>query len=441
MVRMKTSSALTRRHFLGTTLAAAVAPQFIPSRLLATETAPSNTIRLGHIGVGGQGSGLLNNFVNLKGAQSVAIADPFQSRREKAGAKVKASQGHDPKLHADFREVLADDSIDAVVIATPDHWHVPIALAAVRAGKNVYVEKPLGYTLEQNQVLMAAVKKHNRIFQYGTQQRSQEIVKRGIELVLNGYMGELQRIDCWAPQGAGGGSLEQIPVPAELDYELYLGPAPMKPCSADRITNKASWYCSDYSIGFIAGWGAHPLDIAIWGMDHDTRGPIRFKGTGNYPTPNALFNNCATWDVNVQFSTGVPMHFLSSELAAPIVHKYLGKTPGDGTTFFGSEGWICIGRGYASASNPDWLRIREPKGDKRVLYRPNYYAAFVESVRERSLSVAPIEDAVRSDALSHLSLLAIESDQEVIWDPQAYRITSPAALNTRMSTPIRGNWM
>jgi len=438
---MKTSSTLTRRRFLGNSLAAAIIPQFIPSRLLGGDTAPSNTIRLGHIGVGGQGSSLLRNFLSVKGAMSAAIADPFQARRESAGAKVKATQGHEPKLYHDFRELLADPSIDAVVIATPDHWHVPIALAALRAGKDIYVEKPLGYTLNQNRALLESVKKHNRVFQYGTQQRSQEIVKRGIELVLNGYMGELQRIEVWAPAGAGGGSLEEIPVPAGLDYDLYLGPAPMKPCTKDRITSKASWYCSDYSIGFIAGWGAHPLDIAMWGMDHDKRGPIRFRGKGDFPTPDALFNNCATWDVDIQLSSGVPMRFLSDKNAAPVVEKYLGKTPSDGTTFFGSEGWITIGRGYAAASNPDWLRIREPKGDRRVLYRPNYYAAFVESVRERSPSVAPIEDAVRSDAFSHLSLLAIQSGKEVIWDPAAYHITSPEVLNEKMSHPIRGDWM
>jgi predicted dehydrogenase len=438
---MKTSSALTRRRFLGSTLAAAVAPQFVPSRLLAAESAPSNTIALGHIGVGGQGSGLLRNFVGVPGAKSVAIADPFQSRREKAGSTVQASQGHEPKLYNDFRELLADASIDAVVIATPDHWHVPIALAALRAGKDIYVEKPLGYTLNQNREMLEAVTKHKRIFQYGTQQRSKEIIKRGIELVLNGYIGELQRIEAWAPAGKGGGSLEEIPVPAGLDYDLYLGPAPMKPCTKDRITGAGSWYCSDYAIGFIAGWGAHPLDIAIWGMDHDQRGPMSFQGTGDFPTPDALFNTCATWDVNIKFSSGVPMHFMSDNHAGPIVEKYLGKTPDNGTTFFGSEGWVSIGRGHAATSNPDWLRIRELKGDRRVLYRPNYYAAFVESVRDRSPSVAPIEDAVRSDAFSHLSLLAIQSGKEVVWDPAAYRITSPQPLNERMSSPVRGDWM
>lgn len=431
---------LTRRKFLGTA-AAASAPLILPSHLLASETAPSNTIRLGHIGTGSRGTALLTNFLSVPGARSVALADPFQPRRVSAAKRVKESQGHDPKIYNDFRELLTDDSIDAVIIATPDHWHVPIALAALRAGKDIYVEKPLGYTLEQNRLIAEAVKKGDRIFQYGTQQRSTEMLKRGIELVLNGQIGELQRIEAWCPAGQGGGSLEEIPVPAGLDYELYLGPALMRPCTADRITKEASWYCADYAIGFIAGWGAHPLDIAIWGMDHDTRGPIHFRGTGDFPTPDALFNTCATWDVEIKFSTGVPMRFMSQNHATPIVEKYLGRAPGDGTTFFGSDGWVSLSRGRASTSNPEWLRITEHPGGIRVHYRPNFYAAFVESVRDRTPSVAPIEDAVRSDALSHLSLMAIQSGGDVVWDPAAYRITSPESLNAKMTSEIRGNWI
>jgi predicted dehydrogenase len=430
----------SRRRFLGGVIAAAVAPQFIPSRVLGGESAPSRKIQLGHIGTGNQGSGLLQNFLSVQDAVSVAIADPYQARREAAGKRVKDSQGHEPKLYNDFRELLADKSIDAVIIATPDHWHVPIGLAAVRAGKDVYIEKPLGHTLAQNQALLGACRKHQRIFQYGTQQRSQELLKRGIELVLNGYIGDLQRIEVWAPSGQGGGSLAEIPVPAGLDYDLYLGPAPMKPCSSDRITNLGSYFCSDYSIGFIAGWGAHPLDIAIWGMDYDQQGLASFRGTGQFPTPDALYNNCATWDVEIKFAGGLPMHFMSHNLAEPIVKKYRKNFEGDGTTFFGSKGWVSLSRNGSEASNPEWLKLRECEGSKRVLYHNHYYKSFVDSVRERTPSIAPIEDAVRTDALSHLSLLAIQSGGEVIWDPKAYQIQSPAALQPRMSHEIRGAW-
>jgi predicted dehydrogenase len=430
----------SRRRFLAGVIAAAVAPQFIPSRVLGGETAPSRRIQLGHIGTGAQGTSLLQNFLSVEGAISVAIADPYQERREAAGKRVQESQRHEPKLYHDFRDLLADKSIDAVIIATPDHWHVPVGLAAVHAGKDVYIEKPLGHTLAQNRALLEACQKRQRVFQYGTQQRSQELLKRGIELVLNGYIGELQRIEVWAPAGMGGGSLDEIPVPAGLDYDLYLGHAPMKPCSKDRITSPASWYCSDYSLGFIAGWGAHPLDIAIWGLDYDRKGPVTFRGTGAFPTPNALFNNCATWDVEIGFAGGLAMHFMSDNHAQAIVTKYRKNWDSNGTTFFGSKGWVSLSRGGCAASNPDWLKLKECAGTKRVLYHHRYYKSFVDSVRDRSPSIAPIEDAVRSDALSHLSLLAIQSGGEVVWDPEAYRIQSPAALNARMSHDVRGSW-
>ena len=438
---------ISRRRFLGGVFAAAVAPQFIPSRVLGGETAPSRKIRLGHIGTGNQGTNDMRNFLTVDSAISVAVCDPFRQRRERAAGFVKEAQGHDPKLYNDFRELLANPDIDAVVIATPDHWHVPIGLAAVRAGKDVYIEKPLGHSLAQNRAMLEACRKHDRIFQYGTQQRSQELLKRGVELVLNGYIGELQRIEVWAPEGHGGGSLDEIPVPEGLDYDLYIGPAPMKPCSKDRIASAGSWFCSDYALGFIAGWGAHPLDIAIWGMDSDTKGPISFRGTGIFPTPNALFDTCATWDVEIKFADGIPMHFMSTNHAKPIVQKYRtdvqgdsAKFFGDGTTFFGAKGWVSLSRGGCCASNPAWIKLKQCEGTKRVLYRNHYYKSFVESVRDRSPSIAPIEDAVRSDALSHLSLLAIKSGGEVVWDPKDYRILSPEPLNAQMTHPVRGAW-
>jgi len=286
---------MSRRRFLAGILAASVAPAIVPRRVLGGQSAPSRKIHLGHIGTGGQGTGLLRNFLTVESAISAAICDPYRQRRERAAGFVKEAQGHDPKLYNDFRELLADPAIDAVVIAPPDHWHVPIGLAAVRAGKHVYIEKPLGHSLAQNKAMLEACRKTGRVFQYGTQQRSQEMLKRGVELVLNGYIGDLQRLEVWAPEGIGGGSLEEIPVPEGLDYELYIGPAPMKPCTKDRITTAASWYCSDYALGFIAGWGAHPLDIAIWGMEDDTKGPIHFRGTGDFPTPKGLFDTCAAW--------------------------------------------------------------------------------------------------------------------------------------------------
>lgn len=431
----------TRRHFISTTAAAVAAPWILTARRTAAAEAAGRIIRLGHIGVGGKGTDLLRNFLSVPGALSVAIADPFLQRRESAGARVKEVQGHEPKLYNDFRELLEDASIDAVIIATPDHWHVPIGLAAMRAGKDVYVEKPLGHSLAQNRAMLEACAKHDRIFQYGTQQRSQEILRRGVELVLNGAIGEVERIDIWAPRGGGGGSLEEIPVPDGLDYDLYIGPAPMRPCTKDRITSAGSWFCSDYALGFIAGWGAHPLDISIWGMDYDLRGPFKIRGTGRADTPDGLFNTISSWDVRMEFAGGITSHFMSDDIAKPLVQSYRKNWCGDGTTFFGPKGWISLSRGGYAASNPDWFRQKPGPDAKRVPYHHQYYQAFVEAVRHHTPSIAPIGDAVRSDALSHLSWLAIQSDSEVVWDPKAYRIVSPGSLNERTSHPIRGNWL
>jgi glucose-fructose oxidoreductase len=430
----------SRRRFLTTSTAAFAAPFVLTSRRSLAADAAGRTIRLGHIGVGGQGSGLMRNFISVPGARSVAIADPFLNRRELAGQKVKETQGHDPKLYSDFRDLLSDPKIDAVIIATPDHWHVPIGLAAVRAGKDVYIEKPLGHTLAQNKAMLDACVKNDRIFQYGTQQRSQEILRRGIELVINGAIGEIERIDIWAPKGKGGGSLEEIAVPDGLDYDLYIGPAPMKPCTKDRITSPGSWYCSDYAIGFIAGWGAHPLDISIWGLDYDQQGPFKVRGTGTVATPDALFNTITSWDVRMEFAGGIKTHFMSDDIAKPIVETYRKNWDNDGTTFFGSKGWVSLSRGGYSASDPEMFRIKQGPDAKRVPYQQSYYKAFVDAVRDHTPSIAPITDAVRSDALSHLSVLAIQSGSEVVWDPKTYRIVSPEPLNERLSSTVRGDW-
>jgi predicted dehydrogenase len=441
---MKRNLELSRRRFVGGllrgALVAAVAPNFIPLRVLAGNDTPSKKIQLGHIGIGAQGTGLLHNFLAVDSAIPVAVCDPFRQRRENGGRLVQQFRKHEPKLYNDFRELLADQSVDAVVVATPDHWHVPIGLAAVRAGKDIYLEKPLGHSLEQNRAMLEACRKHKRIFQYGTMQRSTELIKRGVELVLNGYLGDLQRLEVWVPDGQGGGSLDEIPVPAGLDYELYIGPAPMKPCTKDRIASHGSWYCSDYALGYIAGWGAHQLDVAIWGMDADTKGPVSFRGTGDFPTPDGLFNTCATWDVEVKFHNGIPMRFMSGGIAEPVVKKYRENWEANGTTFFGTKGWVSLSRNSVAASNPDWLKLQQCEGNRRVFYRNHYYQAFVDSVRERSPSVAPIQDALRSDALSHLSLMAIKTGEEVVWDPKKYKIKSPKSLNEQMHQPVRGDW-
>ena len=431
----------TRRRFLTSATAAFAAPLILPgTRAWGDDASALRTIRLGHIGTGSRGGALLRNFTSAPGARSVAVCDPFDHRRTNAANHIEQTQGHKPKSYVDFRELLADPDIDAVVIATPDHWHVPIGIAAVEAGKDVYLEKPLGYTLAQNQQMLKACEASGRFFQYGTQQRSQEILHRGMELVLNGTIGDIERIEMWCPEGQGGGSLDEIPMPDGLDYNLYIGPAPLRPPTQDRLTKEASWYCADYALGFIAGWGAHPLDIAIWGLDFDLEGPFTVKGTGHVATPDALFNTLTTWDVEMKFAGGIEARFMSHRIAEPVVRAYNDTFRGDGTTFFGTKGWISLSRGGASASNPEWLRQRVPAESARLPYHRNWYHGFVECVRDRKPSPGSIQEAVRSDAMSHLAVIAIESGRQITWDPNSYRIISPEPLNSKMTAPSRDEW-
>ena len=193
-----------------------------------------------------------------------------------------------------------------MIIATPDHWHVPIGLAAARSRKDMYVEKPLGLSIEQDKALRSAIGRYGSLFQYGTQQRCFNThCAFACELVRNGYLGQIKEIHVLAPAGSAGGSTEPIPVPDGFNYDLWLGPAPVSPYTADRCTSAGSYHVYDNSLGFIAGWGAHPLDIMHWGYPLI---PVEYEGTGVIPT-QGLFNTITNWDIRGRFAGGVAFTF------------------------------------------------------------------------------------------------------------------------------------
>ncbi len=225
-------------------------PAFIRSTALgdANTPPPSDRVTLGHIGVGGRGSFLLQATQKGRGIQSVAVADCYEDRREAAAAAIAGT------AYADFRRILDRKDIDGVIVATPDHWHVPIAVMAAQAGKDVYLEKPMGLTLEQDLRCQTIFREQNRIFQYGTQQREAKHQQFGRELIRSGKLGELQAIEVQAPNGGSGGSTESAAVPPGFDYEMWLGPAPRTPYAVDRCKPKGTYWIYDQSIGYLAGW-------------------------------------------------------------------------------------------------------------------------------------------------------------------------------------------
>jgi len=308
------------------------------------------------------------------------------------------------------------------VIATPDHWHVPIALAAVRAGKDVYVEKPLGVSIEHDKALRAAVHTHGSIFQYGTQQRSFNThCAFACELVRNGYVGELKAIHILAPDGATGGNPAPQPVPEGLDYDLWLGPAPLAPYTHDRVIGGGRWYIYDYALGFIAGWGAHPLDIAHWGYPHI---PVEYHGTGRIPA-EGLFDTIVDWDVRGRYANGM---------------EFTMKTGTDATRFVGTNGWVTASRGGIRAEPAALLKVKIKPDEVHLLQDNNHYRNFLASVLARKTPASNIDSAVQSDFISHLGDIAIRTGRTIHWDPQQETIVGDETARRMMQRAMRAPW-
>jgi len=414
----------SRRQFLKTS-ATLVAPMILPARILFGANTPSHRVTTGHIGVGGQGGGLLGGFLGVENCQVLAVCDPLKDRREARAEQVNKHYGGAVcRAYNDFRELLVRDDIDAVVIATPDHWHVPISLAAVRAGKHVYCEKPLGLSIEQNKALRAAVRQYGATFQYGTQQRSFNThCGFAAELVRNGYLGEIKAIHVVAPNGARGGDPTPQPVPAGLDYDLWLGPAPVTPYTRDRVLGIGRWHIYDYAIGFIAGWGAHPLDIAHWGYPHI---PVEYEGTGVIPT-EGLFDTVVDWDVRGRYANGA---------------EFTLKHGSDLTTFVGTEGWIAAGRGrHTLAAEPaSLLNVKIKPEEIHLLQDNDHYANFIRSVLARKDPVSNIDSAAQSDFMSHLGDICIRTGRKIRWDPVRETIIGDETAARMMHRSMREPW-
>jgi hypothetical protein len=424
---------LSRRGFLAGSSAVAVglaAPMVLPAHVFG-QTAPSNRVSVGHIGVGGQGGGLLGSFLGLTQGQSVAVCDPIQQRREAAAAKVNQHYADAAKTgsykgctaYNDFREMIARGDIDAIVVATPDHWHVPAAIAAVRAGKDVYVEKPLGISMEHDKAMRATVHRYGAVFQYGTQQRSFSThCAFACELVRSGYLGELKAIHVVAPNGARGGSPTPQSVPEGLDYDLWLGPAPVVPYTNDRVMGGGRWYCYDYAIGFIAGWGAHPLDIAHWGYPHI---PVEYEGTGVIPT-EGLFDTVVDWDVRGRYANGI---------------EFTLKPGGDMTTFVGTKGRVSASRGSITAEPESLLSVKIKPDEIHLLQDRHHHRNFLDCVLSRRTPASDVDSAVQSDFISHLGDIAIRTGRKICWDPLKETIVGDDAAARMMWRPMREPWV
>jgi hypothetical protein len=376
-------------------------------------------VALGFFGVARRGLPLLRGFMQCKTAQPVAICDCFKNRCEQVAKLVRG------KAYADFRDVLAREDIDAVVIATPIHWHVPIAVTAARAGKDAYVEKPLGRSVAEDFVCRRVFRETGRVFQYGTQQRSMRHFWQGCELVRSGRIGTVERIEVVAPDGPVGGSTKPMPVPPNLDYQMWLGPAPKKPYLPDLVKAPGHECVTGFGIGWLAAWGAHPLDIMIWGSDADQAGPMEFEGVGHI-TEEGLFDTVVHWDVKIKTTDGV--------------HITL-KAGHDSTKFIGTDGWVRMGRSSGIEASPsELLRIGIAPETARLTQSTRHDQNFLDAVKAGKGTVTSVAEAVRSDVISHVSNIAVRLGRKIVWDPNREQIVDDAKAGKMLTREVREPW-
>ena len=390
--------------------------------------APSNRIVMGAIGVGPQGRGVMRQFLHERDAQVVAVCDVKRPAREEAQKQVNNYYGK--KVCAgynDFLELLARDDIDAVSIASQDHWHVLHAVEAARAGKDMYVEKPLGVSVEQEQVLRRTINEYERVFQFGTQQRSSRNFRFACELVLNGRIGRLHTIKVGVPGGRYSQSYPPMPVPDWIDYERWLGPAPWAAYTENRVINQYWWHTSDYTLGFISGWGVHHVDIGQWGNGSELSGPVEIQGTAVFPR-DGLCDCAVNWDVNLKYDNGVTMNFTDNTKNK------------QGALFEGSEGWVFVNRGRIDAHPKSLLAEQIGPNEINLPVSNHHQRNLLDCIKTRSRTVCPIEVAVRSNAICHLSDIAIRLGRRLKWNPEKEEFINDVEANRMLKRAMRSPW-
>ena len=432
---------VSRRQFLK---AAAVGtfpvafPYIVPSSAIgrAGAVAASERIVMGSIGLGTRGNDLLRAFLRQKDVQLVAVCDVHKSQREKAKETVDKQYGNrDCASYNDFRDVCHRKDIDAVSVATPDHWHVLVSLEAARQGKDMYTEKALGLGVTWDQALRETCHRYGTVFQWGTQQRSDSKFRIACELVRNGRIGKLHTIRVGVPHDFPFPNQPTQPVPEELDYEMWLGPAPWAPYTYQRCrpwTKEESysiWYhISDYCLGGIGGyWGVHHVDIAQWGHGTDDSGPVEIEGTAEFPK-DGLADCAVSWKVQHKYADGVTLVYMDNKQ-----HKM-------GVTFQGTEGWVHVGR-EGLWTEPESLKTSVIGRDEiHLIESQDHQRNFLDAVKTRDKTICPIEVAVRTDTICHLTDICTRLGRKLRWDPAKEDIIDDPQASRMLHRPMRSPW-
>jgi len=417
-------------------LAAGVAPHFIPAHVLRAESAPSNKITLGVIGVGSQGTVDLRAFLNHDDVRVVALCDVNKKHIEGAKKFISDRYGSDDvKVYSDFREMNRNPDIDAVLMALPVHWHSIPAADAILNGKHIYHEKPMGMSVEEAKFVRNAVHKKGVVFQFGTQQRSDLKFRWAAELALNGRLGKLKEIRVGVPGGKTMPLMAEQPVPDYLDWDRWVGPAPMTSFSDEKLKRDNHENISNFSLGMISCWGIHHLDIAQWGNGTDATGPISVEGTANYPASGSC-DLMLGWSVRMEYRN-----------AAPILFENESKGPNQishGAHFMGESGWVRVVRGTIWSSDDNILKDPQNKYDTMPVKLPisaEHTRNFVDAIKNKQGAICDIETSVRSDALCQLTSIALKLKRKVNWNPDSETTVNDSEAEKLLAhRGFRGDW-
>jgi predicted dehydrogenase len=450
------TSTISRRSFVKKSVISAAGITLLPAILPSCKgkSSPSDRVTIAHIGVGDRGTAeLIYYLLPVRSALNIAVCDVHKDRRDNAAGLInkfyKDNNDTAPQClpYLDFEEILARKDIDAVHITTPDHWHVPAAIKAARAGKHIMLAKPLGLSYPEYQILAKELAASNVRFHYGTQQRTSDHMKLGYNLIREGAIGEIERIEVWAP---GKNPVEspvcnEVPVPPDFDFDRWTGPAPLRPYCPDRVTNNSSWFNYDYSIGFLGGWGAHPLDILVWILKDKVSGSYTCEGTGQFWAPGGLYNNILSWDVKCKYANGPELHFVSDDVAQRGMLSYRTIKESNGTTFYGSQGWISLSRSSAQSDVPEINQKLNnfPKNKDGWINSENNKMGqvFVDIIKGTSKELCPLDEAIISDTISHMGDITIRTGRQITWDPVKGEVVGDPEANKLFVREMRSPYL
>jgi len=423
---VKKQQALTRRTFLHGAVAAAAIPAIVPSSVFGAGAA-SNKIVMGAIGVGSMGRGDLGGFLGDARVQVVGVCDVDARHREQARGMVNGRyKNNDCKAYPDFRELIGRGNLDAVMTALPDHWHAIPAIAAAKAGCDIHGQKPFARSIREGRAMCDAVARYGRIWQTGSQQRSDGRFRFACELVRNGRIGKVRRVEVGLPTGRGGGSTAAKDAPKSLDWNFWLGPAPRRPYQGFGPHWNWRWIM-DYSGGQLTDWCGHHVDIAHWGLGYDRTGPVEIEGKGVYPA-EGLYDAPTEYNFTCTYKTGVQISVTNNRINP------------QGAKWIGEKGWVYVRRGFIDAEPKRLLREPIGLGELRLYNSGGHKRNFIDCVISRKETICPAEVGHRSISVGLLGEIAMLTGRKIKWDPDTEQILGDPGADALLGRAYRRPW-